>query len=70
MKNDGASSGSSSNNQNGGTITGTIYIDVRQARPEYVYCDRSNNDVCWKYEGPCSSYKAMYRADIRREFGL
>lgn len=66
----GASSGSSSNNQNGGKIVGTIYIDVTTARPEYVYCDRSNYNDCWKYEDPCSSYKAMYREDVRREFGL
>lgn len=68
--NAGVNSGSSSNNQTGGTITGKIYIDVRQARPEYVYCDRSNNNECWKYEDPCSSYKAMYRENIRREFSL
>lgn len=66
----GAGSSNSSNNQNGGRIKGTIYINVKTAKPEYVYCDRSNNNVCWSIPDPCNTTKMLLRRDIRKEFGI
>lgn len=66
----GADSNNSSNNQNGGRIKGTIYINVKTAKPEYVYCDRSNYNDCWSIPDPCNTMKMLLRRDIRKEFGI
>jgi len=55
---------------NNSRITGTMYVDVRAARPQYVYCDYHNSRPCIEHTDPCNELKNTYRAQALKTFGL
>lgn len=66
----GNSSNNTSTNTSNTRIVGTMYVDVRAARPQYVYCDYHNNRSCIEHTDPCNELKNTYRAQALNTFGL
>ena len=68
--NGGSNTNNSSNNNVDARIVGTMNVDVRTARPQYVYCDYRNTILCTEHTDPCNELKNTYRANAFRTFGL
>lgn len=66
----GNSSDNSSNNNSDTKITGTMYINVRTAKPRYIYCDYQNYIPCTEHVDPCNDLKNQYRMQALSTFGL
>ena len=66
----GNSSDNSSNNNSDARIKGTMYVNVKAARPQYIYCDYKNSNLCVDHTDPCNELKNRYREQAFRTFNL
>ena len=67
----GNNSNNSSSNNVDAKVTGTMIVDVRAAKPQYVYCDYRNNVPCTgEHPDPCNELKNDYRERAFRTFGI
>ena len=66
----GNSSDNSSNNISDARIKGTLYVNVAAAKPQYIYCDYLNSNLCVEHTDPCNDLKNRYREQAFKTFGL
>lgn len=66
----GNNSNNSSNNNCDLKIVGILRVDVSTARPQYVYCDYRNHNMCYENTDPCNRLKEQYLKQALSTFGL
>ena len=66
----GNNSNNSSNNDFNVKIVGTLNVNVTTARPQYIYCDYRDSDICYENTDPCSKLKQDYMERALTMFGL
>lgn len=66
----GNNSNNSSNNDFNVKIVGTLKVNVTTARPQYIYCDYRDSDICYENTDPCSKLKLDYLERALTMFGL
>ena len=68
--NGGNNSNNSSNNSSDMRIVGKIIVNVKTARPQYVYCDYRDQIKCDDNPDPCSELKQDYLNKAKATFGI
>ena len=66
----GNNSNNSSNNDFDMKIVGTLKVNVKAARPQYIYCDYRDSDRCYENTDPCSKLKLDYLERALTTFDL
>lgn len=66
----GSNSNNSSNNNYDSRIRGKLIVNVRTARPQYVYCNYYNDVECYENPDPCSQLKLDYLERAKEIFGI
>lgn len=66
----GNSSDNTSGNSSTSRITGTMYVDVSAARPQYIYCNYKNEIPCVEHTDPCNELKEQHYNAALSAFGF